>query len=168
MTAAALALGASSSLAATATFNIAATGAAEVTAGGVPNQGDADGFANGTVLLDSGTGGSTGFAVFDLVIGNIATPLGGWHIHQAPATTNGPIRLDFGNAEASRNGSLLQATKTGLSSTQIDAIIANPIGFYFNLHNSPFPGGAVRSQLPEPGAISLVALSAFGLVRRRR
>jgi hypothetical protein len=28
-----------------------------------------------------------------------------------------------------------------------DAIAANPANYYVNVHNAPFPGGAVRGQL---------------------
>src|SRR5688572_12404585 len=79
------------------TFNITATGLEEVTNAGVPNQGDLDGSALGTLRLDNGTGsGTTGSATFNLTLSNIdITTLSGHHIHEAPATTNGPIRLDF-------------------------------------------------------------------------
>jgi hypothetical protein len=34
-----------------------------------------------------------------------------------------------------------------LTQAELDAIIANPAGFYANVHNAPFPAGAIRGQL---------------------
>jgi hypothetical protein len=34
-----------------------------------------------------------------------------------------------------------------LSQGELDAIIANPAGFYANVHNAEFPAGAIRGQL---------------------
>jgi hypothetical protein len=36
---------------------------------------------------------------------------------------------------------------TVLLQSELDAIIANPAGFYVNVHNTPFPAGAIRGQL---------------------
>jgi hypothetical protein len=55
--------------------------------------------------------------------------------------------------------------------TRIDQILANPSEFYVNLHSSGvggFPSGAVRAQLPEPGALSLLGLAGLAMLRRRR
>ena len=156
------------------TFNINANGAAEVTAGGVPNQGDLDGFAIGTLTLNNGTGaGNTGTAVITLMMGNIdLSNLTGHHVHQAPTTTTGPIVLNFGDPDTIRIGSDLSGTITGLPAATITSIFASPTGFYYNLHNGAFPGGAVRSQLvPEPGMTTLLAVGGAGLLvllRRRR
>jgi hypothetical protein len=156
--------------AASVTYNINATGAAEVTAGGTPNQGDPDGSAVGTVTLDNGTGsGNTGFATLQLTLTNIdLTNLTGNHIHNAPANTTGAIVLDFGDPDTIRTNNILSGTINGLSSATIDNVFANPTNFYYNIHNSTFPGGAVRSQLPEPGALSLLALGGLALLRRGR
>ena len=157
------------------TYTIFAGGESEVTSAGVPNQGDLDGSAIGTVTLDNGTGtGSTGSATINLTVALIDGSFSGHHIHQAPATTTGPIVLDFGDPDTILTGSAtagtLSGTITGLPAATITNIFNNPTGFYYNLHTSPnFPGGAVRSQLPEPGAISVLALAgAFALQRRRR
>lgn len=158
--------------AATMLFNISANGAKEVTAGGIPNQGDPDGTAIGTLLLDNGTGsGTTGSATFNLTLTNIdITTLSGHHIHTGTDTTTGSVLLNFGDPDTIRTGSILSGTITGLSATNISNIFANPAGFYYNLHNGAFPGGAVRDQLsvPEPASTSLLALGAIGLLARRR
>lgn len=166
---------AASSHATSMSFNITATGLEEVNASGVPNQGDPDGFANGTLTLDSGTTGNTGSATFSLTVGNIAFPFSGFHIHQAPATTTGSIVLDFGNPEAFRTNNTVAGTVNNLSSTTVNNVLANPSNFYFNMHNGAFPGGAVRDQLttviPEPSALAIIALGGIGVMlfaRRQR
>jgi hypothetical protein len=155
------------------TFNITATGLEEVTGAGVPNQGDLDGTALGTLALNNGTGsGSTGSATFDLTLSNIdVATLSGRHIHNAGPTTTGGIVLDFGDPDLIRTLDKLSGTISGLSATQITAIFANPGNFYYNLHNGAFPGGAVRDQLvviPEPGSAFLLILGTCAMSRRRR
>lgn len=151
-------------------FNISADGIKEVSSGGISN-GDADGTAIGTLLLDNGTGAAlTGSAILSLTLTNIdLTALSGHHIHQAPSTTTGPIVLDFGDPDNIRTGNVLSGTFTGLSATTISNILANPTGFYYNLHNSTFPAGAVRDQLvPESSTAMLGCLGAIGFALRRR
>jgi hypothetical protein len=153
-------------------FNINANGTKEVNSAGVPS-GDPDGSLVGTLSLDDGTGGTTGVAIFNLTFANLDVPFTGFHIHQAPVTTSGGIVLPFANQDSYRNGSSLAGTISGLSSTVIDNIFANPGGFYLNLHNGAFPSGAVRDQLspvPEPSVIGLglAGLGLAGIVSRRR
>jgi hypothetical protein len=152
------------------TFNINANGFNEVTAGGVPGQGDPDGTATGTLMLDNGTGaGNTGSATFNITLSNIdITTLSGHHIHIGPPTTTGGIVLDFGDPDTIRTGSLLSGTISSLSAVTISNIFANPTGFYYNIHNGGFPGGAVRDQLPEPGTYALIATGALALFAARR
>jgi hypothetical protein len=148
------------------TFPINATGAEEVNAMGVPNQGDPDASAIGTLTLDEGTGGTTGSAMFNLTLANIDFNFTGHHIHQAPAGVNGSIVLDFGDPNNIQMGSMLVGTIGGLPSATIAAVFANPSGFYYNLHNTPFPSGAVRDQLapvPEPAIVWLVGSGLVGL-----
>jgi hypothetical protein len=162
----------STSYGASATFLITATGLEEVNSAGVPNQGDPDGFANGTLTLNSGTTGTTGSATFNLTIGNLDVPFSGFHIHQAPATTTGNIVLDFGTPENFRNGNTVAGTVNNLSSTTVNNVLANPAGFYFNMHNTPFPSGAVRDQLttpiPEPSSAAIIAAAGIATLLAAR
>lgn len=157
--------------AASGTFPINANGAKEVSSSGVPNQGDVDGTAIGTIFFDNGTGaGNTGSAVINLTLSNLdvgVIDLTGHHIHQAPSTTTGPIVIDFGDPDTIRSGSILSGTITGLPAATITSLLGSPTGFYYNLHNAQFPGGAVRSQLPEPASVGAILLAAM-IVQRRR
>jgi hypothetical protein len=161
---------ASSGLADSVTFNIFADGAKEVAADGTPNQGDPDGSAIGTILLDNGTGsGNTGFATINLSLSMINGVLSGHHIHQAPATTTGPIVIDFGNPNTILTGTpmsgTLSGTITGLPAATITSIFANPTNFYYNLHSTPeYPAGAVRDQIPEPSSIAILACGSVALL----
>jgi hypothetical protein len=153
-------------------FSVNASGAKEVTNTGTPNQGDPDGTATGFIVFDNGTGsGTTGSATINLTLAGLdvgTTDLTGHHIHQAPSTTTGAIVIDFGDPDTIRSGSTLAGTLTGLPAATITALFANPTGFYYNLHNAAFTGGAVRDQLPEPGAIGVLGMCAAGLLARRR
>jgi hypothetical protein len=152
-------------------FNINANGIKEVNISGVP-AGDPDGTATGTILVDDGTGGTTGFAVFNLTLANLDTPFSAHHFHMAPPTTTGAVFLGFGNPETIRTGNQIAGTVSGLSSSLIDSVFANPTAFYYNLHNTPFPGGAVRDQLavPEPSTVCLgiLAIALGAAVKYRR
>lgn len=143
------------------TFDLNAFGSNEVS----PTVGDPDGFAIGTLTLNNGTGGNTGSMTISLTMTNIdLSDLRGHHIHSGPAGANGPIVLDFGDPDLLLSGNMLSGTITGLSSTVINNVFANPTQFYYNLHNGAHTGGAVRSQLPipEPGTTALLVLGAGG------
>lgn len=152
-------------------WSINADGVKQVDPVGVPSQGDPDGTAIGTLALNDGTGGNTGFATVSLTLANLDFPLGAWHIHQGPSTGIGNIVLDFGAAETFRSGNSLSGTINNLSSATIDSVFANSAGFYFNLHSPTFPSGAVRDQLtivvPEPSTVALVTVGLAALAFRR-
>jgi hypothetical protein len=154
------------------TYNVSMNGQKEVTVAGVPNQGDPDATVIGTLTLNNGTGvGNTGSASFNLTIANLDFPVTGYHIHTGASTTTGPILIDFQAAapfESIRTGNTFVGTANGLSATNITAVEANPAGFYFNIHNGSFPGGAVRDQVPEPAGLALLALAGLFLGHRPR
>ncbi|MBC7833513.1 MAG: CHRD domain-containing protein [Phycisphaerales bacterium] len=124
-----------------------------------PNPGDPDGSGIADVFIDTGTPIPT--VSWDIVVANILLPISADHIHQAPAGVAGPVVVDFS----------AQLSGSGVSDPDLTNVVANPAGFYVNVHNSQFPGGAVRGQLflvPAPGAAALMALAAGLGLRRRR
>lgn len=75
------------------------------------------------------------------------------HIHKAPAGVNGPIHWDFlqaGIPVASVSGqpSQLRGVARPRAAAVLADLLANPAGYYVNVHSTRFPGGAVRGQLP--------------------
>ncbi|WP_119460506.1 CHRD domain-containing protein [Rhodospirillaceae bacterium SYSU D60014] len=134
----------------------------EVDPEGNPAQGDLDGFGTAVLVIDD----ADLTIDWDLTFGNIVLPLIGAHIHQAPAGVVGPIVVDF----------MAQPSGSNLSDPDLANVLANPTGFYVNLHNDPFPAGAIRGQLPqppqvipEPAAVGLlgVAMVALAMLGRR-
>jgi hypothetical protein len=114
------------------------TGAAEVDAAGVPNQGDPDGVGAAQVTVNPGRN----VVCWDIEVSGIATPTRG-HVHQAPAGVNGPIVVVFFEIA---DGPILRGCTTPTGTTA-QAILRNPADFYVNVHNADFPAGALRGQL---------------------
>lgn len=115
---------------------------------------DLNAFGNVTVTLDT-TANTASFAWSVNNLGASAIILS--HIHEGPAGANGPVRVDSGITPATPvtvSGGSASFSKAGISTTaaQIAAIIANPAGFYFNVHSNLNPGGVVRGQLVRQAA----------------
>jgi hypothetical protein len=115
------------------------TGEAEVTAAGVPNQGDLDGIGSASMTLNQGQNE----ICYEIKVSGIILPAAAAHIHFGPSTTTGPVvvPLNAPNADGVSSGC---AT---VSAELIKAIRQNPDAYYVNVHNSAFPGGALRGQL---------------------
>jgi len=114
-------------------FTVDLTGAAEVNAEGVPNQGDPDGSGTATLTINPGLGQ----VCWTIEVADV-DPITAAHIHVAPATAPGPIVVPLnpytgGCTEVSRDLAL--------------AIILDPGAYYVNVHNEEFPAGALRGQL---------------------
>ena len=116
-------------------FTVELTGAAEV-----QDLGDPDGSGTATLTVNPGLGQ----VCWTVEVAGV-DPLTAAHIHEAPSTDPGPVVVplkvgDFG----------------GTGCIEVDRellvdIITNPSGYYVNVHNVPFPGGALRGQLDRPG-----------------
>jgi hypothetical protein len=82
------------------------------------------------------------------------TVIRGAHIHSAVAGANGPIVVDTGitaaNTQTFTDGQLeFTARDVVVSAATMSAILANPAGFYFNIHTPTNPGGVARGQLTQ-------------------
>ncbi len=106
----------------------------------VPNPGDPDGF--GFAVLNASP--AKGEVCIQLSTTNVA-PWTMAHIHEARVGAAGDVVVNFA----------LTGTETGPELTKcvpadgalIDEIIADPASYYVNVHNTAFPGGAVRGQV---------------------
>lgn len=114
-------------------FTTELTGEAEVTAGGVPDQGDLDGVGTAVLTVNPGRGE----VCWSIEVSGV-DPIAAAHIHVAPATTNGPVVVPLSPYEG------------GCTTVDRDlalAIIQDPSAYYVNVHNATFPAGALRGQL---------------------
>jgi CHRD domain len=108
------------------------TGAAER-----PGPGDPDGTGTATFRVNPGQGE----VCYTLAVQNIE-PATAAHIHRAPPTAAGPIVVHL---NAPTNGS--SSGCATVSRALAKELIQTPEAFYVNVHNTPFPAGAVRGQL---------------------
>ena len=108
-------------------FTTELTGAAEV-----PGPGDPDGSGTATVTLNPGQGE----VCWDITVSGVDT-ITAAHIHVGEAGVAGGVVVPL-------------SPTSGCTSADLDlikAIIQNPEGYYVNVHNAPFPAGALRGQL---------------------
>jgi CHRD domain len=114
-------------------------GGNEVSPEGVANAGDPDGRGSATVLIRGTT------LCFGITVDGIEKPTLA-HIHQAPAGENGPIVVDF-IPPANGNPGASSRCLHNLDEELLKQIQEHASGFYVNVHNDPYPAGAVRGQL---------------------
>jgi hypothetical protein len=122
------------------------SGQEEVDANGVPGQGDPDGRGLAVIRIDT----DTDEICWTILVRKIELPATAAHIHQAPAGVNGPVVVTL-SPPTSPNTFLRRigwGVSQGCTTDPIaDAIVADPSGFYVNVHNNPFQTGVVRGQL---------------------
>lgn len=111
----------------------------------VPGPGDPDGFGNATLTFSADRTQVT----LDATFSAIGTAITGAHIHQAPEGVSAPVSVSFINAASITDGRI-KATAS-VDPATANAILANPSGFYFNIHTQQFPAGAIRGQLTSTG-----------------
>jgi hypothetical protein len=111
----------------------AMTGAAEA-----PGPGDADGSGSATVRIDPLAASRL---CFDLSVTGIA-PATAAHIHRGGLGVPGPVVVPLTPPTAGSSAGCVD-----IAATLGAEILAMPAGFYVNVHNAPYPDGAVRGQL---------------------
>ena len=113
------------------------------------------GAATVTLNLSKDSAGYVTAATMDVTVTATGFPAGtaltASHIHSAPAGVNGGIVVSFGLTPgevtfATGSGSF---TKQGISvsADQANALLANPGGFYVNIHTATNTNGVARGQL---------------------
>lgn len=120
-------------------FTTTLTGAAEVNAQGVPNQGDPDGIGTATITLNYGQSE----VCWEITVSGITLPATAAHIHVAPVGQPGPVVVPLSAPDASGSSEGCTTVDRDL----IKAIIQNPEAYYVNVHNVDYPAGALRGQL---------------------
>ena len=110
------------------------TGAAEV-----PGPGDPDGVGLAIITLDR----RNDAVCFKISVNKIRLPAAAAHIHAGKAGVAGPVVVPLTPPDASGYSEGCVPTEEKL----IRAIARSPQDYYVNVHNAPFPGGAVRGQL---------------------
>ena len=127
-----------------------ATGAEEV-----PGPGDPDGAGEGSFTVDAATG-----EVCYLVAADGIEPAVAMHIHEAPRGVAGPVVVPLDPARVDADTETCTTVETALAAD----IVADPAGYYLNIHTPAFPNGAVRGQLAVPVAdeVSLTAVADGG------
>lgn len=103
------------------------------------NQGDPDGTGTAAIRLDP----ETGQVCWNLTAEGI-TPVVQSHIHEGAEGVSGGVvvPLDVDGFEGTSEGCVEDQDAAVLAD-----IVANPAGFYVNLHTSDFQAGAIRGQL---------------------
>jgi hypothetical protein len=112
-----------------------------------PDLGDPDGTGSAVLRLRKGQGR----VCFTFDPQNIAAPAAA-HIHQGGPEESGPVVVPLG-------------TSTGCVAAArvvVNSILANPAGFYVNMHTADYPGGAIRGQLAPVAGIALFRSTMAG------
>jgi hypothetical protein len=99
----------------------------------VPVSGDPD--ASGTAHLWINPG--QGSVCWSIQVSDVEAIFAA-HIHVAPAGSPGPVIVPLNPYTGGC---------TTVDRALAQAIIQNPSGYYVNVHNAPYPGGAARGQL---------------------
>jgi len=116
------------------TFNVTLTGAAEA-----PEPGDPNGAGTAVIEIND----TDNEVCWDITVTNITLPATAAHIHEAPAGEPGDIVVTLGAPDATGTDEDCVDAADNL----LDQILADPDGYYVNVHTTDFPQGAVRGQL---------------------
>jgi hypothetical protein len=82
---------------------------------------------------------------FGIVVRNLDQPIAA-HVHKGRPSVNGPIVIPLA-APSSGNPGASSGCVTVSDSRLLAAIKRNPSKYYFNVHTTAFPSGAIRGQI---------------------
>jgi len=122
-------------------FVVYLSGAAEAPDGG----GDPDGYGVAAITVDP----TANTVTFDVAVAGITLPATMAHIHKGTAEESGPVVVPAGG-QPDANG-MQTSTSEAVDAAVIQDILANPAGYYYNVHTDDFPKGALRGQLAVAG-----------------
>ena len=93
---------------------------------------------------------TTGTVCWNIRVSHLKSPVILAHIHKGGATVIGPVVVPFFNFLGSPSTARhFKGCTSGVSASLIGEIVANPGGYYVNVHTVTQPGGAVRGQLSD-------------------
>ncbi|MCA1708689.1 MAG: CHRD domain-containing protein [Actinobacteria bacterium] len=113
-------------------------GQKEVAPDGRKRAGDPDGKGSASAIYDEGK------LCYGLTVKNIGNPLGA-HIHRGRRGKNGRIVVRLDPPSKGDPGASSGCVK--VSERLARSIIENPDSFYWNVHTSEYPNGAIRGQV---------------------
>ena len=119
----------------------------------VGDPGDADGSGTATVTIDS----DTAEVCFSITTSGTEDPVAG-HIHEGAAGANGGVVVDSDWTANAGEGCVAG------DAAVVAAILANPSGYYVNVHTPEFPAGAIRGQLASGGQLAATGPSMMILL----
>jgi len=98
---------------------------------------------------------------YTVTVSGLTGPAIELHIHEGAAGTNGPVRVPFvppatavGGPAGPPYGGTTNGCVPNVDHALIRAIIANPAGYYVNLHTTTNPMGEIRGQLSLPASVA--------------
>jgi PKD repeat protein len=95
-----------------------------------------------------------GSVYYFLWVQNIATPMAA-HIHSGTPGVAGPILVGFNPTWTNpATNTYMAFGSVSVDAGTIQSILQNPAAYYVNVHNGPFPGGALRGALLGDGPAS--------------
>ena len=106
------------------------------------DSGDPDGTGSAAVLIDL----DTSEVCFTITFDGIEDPVAA-HIHEGGADVNGGVVVDFDWPNSLGDGCV-----SG-DAAVVSAIVADPGGYYVNVHTAEFGAGAIRGQLVAAAAV---------------
>lgn len=116
-------------------------GTNQVSPSGQARAGDLNGYGSITVIIANPT-----TLCFSVIVNGLESPQYSMHIHEGVAGVLGPVALPLTPIPTTGQPGTSSGCVTA-TSTLLNSIRSGPARYYVDVHNAPFPGGAIRGQL---------------------